>query len=149
MASTSASPVGRRGKDANDGWKSIDPTPRDLSEVPPIPEWVDVLPGSPAESWYYEVSILPQAREWNNGTIMQLWLTLPLINRYIARPGSEGLKAIISALGPALMLTEDDMRKAKVKYDVDKAQVEAAEAQRAMANVSSLEKRRDRRDRLG
>ncbi|MGS2809408.1 phage terminase small subunit [Nocardia sp. MW-W600-9] len=95
-----------------DGWTEIDPTPND-GEVPEIPEWITV--GAIGRAVYDELAALPQARLYGMGTWVQLWMTLPLIERYLSRPGSENYKAITSTLGAALRLTEDDLQRARVR----------------------------------
>lgn len=103
-----------------DGWTEIDPTPID-GDVPPIPTWVEGVDGigPEARAIYEYLMRLPQARLYGGGTLFQLWLTLPLIQRYLETTkgsGVETYKGIISALGPALNLTESDLARARIKY---------------------------------
>jgi hypothetical protein len=62
-----------------------------------------------------DLARLPQARLWGPGTWFELHLSLPLVDRYLTRPGSEGFKALVSALGAGLSLTELDLQRARVK----------------------------------
>ena len=95
-----------------DGWTEIEPGPND-GEIPPIPEWVE--PSPRAEAIYQYLMSLPQARLYGPGTIWELWLALPLIEKYLSKPGVESFKGLVTALGTALRLTEDDMAKGRVK----------------------------------
>ncbi|MFC9995738.1 hypothetical protein [Nocardia sp. NPDC127526] len=95
-----------------DGWTEIDPTPHD-GDIPEIPEWITV--GPTGRAIYEHLATLPQARLYGPGTWFQLWVTLPLIERYLSRPGSENYKAVTSTLGAALRLTEDDLARARVR----------------------------------
>lgn len=97
---------------AGDGWTEIDPTPHD-GDIPEIPEWITV--GAVGRAIYEHLASLPQARLYGPGTWFQLWVTLPLIERYLSRPGSENYKAVTSTLGAALRLTEDDLARARVR----------------------------------
>lgn len=81
--------------------------------VPSVPEWVTASLKNPdATLAAYEVlAKLPQAALWTGGDWFSVWLTLPLLDRYLARPGSEGFKAILSGLGAGPGLTEADLLK--------------------------------------
>lgn len=68
-------------------------------------------------AFYAELCRLPQRRAWAEGDWVALWSALPLVDRYLARPGSESFKAWTSALWPALRVTSDDLAKARVKLD--------------------------------
>ncbi|MFE5290196.1 hypothetical protein ACFRAQ_35035 [Nocardia sp. NPDC056611] len=95
-----------------DGWTELTDEPFD-GDIPPIPEWIDV--GSRGRAIYEELARLPQARTYGPGTWLTLHMTLPLIERYLSRPGSENFKAITSTLGAALSLTELDMQRARIR----------------------------------
>lgn len=124
-----------------DGWTEITPEPFG-GDVPDIPEWAAV--GDAGAAVYQELSRLPQAALWGPGTWLQLHLALPLIERYLKRPGSENFKAIVSTLGAGLRLTEDDLQKARIRVqaaetgDVDPA------AARSAAKVTDIRSRRSR-----
>ncbi|WP_109523680.1 MULTISPECIES: phage terminase small subunit [Nocardia] len=109
-----------------DGWTEIPSTPND-GEVPEIPEWVTV--GPVGRAIYTELASLPQARLYGQGTWIQLWLTLPLIERYLTRPGSENYKAVTGTMGAALRLTEDDLQRARIriKDEIDEEPVAPTE----------------------
>jgi len=138
----------RRNKDPNlagDGWVEIDRDPYD-GDVPPIPEWVEGV-GDQARQVYEYLMRLPQARLYGPGTLFEIWLTLPLIQRYLETSkgsGVETYKGIIAALGPALNLTESDMAKARIKFKelVDESAPAAGSEQAARAD--ELASRRDR-----
>ncbi|WP_433662460.1 hypothetical protein ACQPW1_10080 [Nocardia sp. CA-128927] len=95
-----------------DGWTEIESTPNE-GDVPEIPEYIDV--GPRGRAIYEQLASLPQARLYGPGTWFQLWMTLPLIERYLSRPGSENYKAVTTTLGAALRLTEDDLQRARVR----------------------------------
>lgn len=97
---------------ATDGWTELPDAPFD-GDIPDIPEWITV--GARGQMIYEELARLPQARLYGRGTWLELQLTLPLIERYLSRPGSENFKAIVSTLGAALRLSEDDLAKARVR----------------------------------
>lgn len=125
-----------------DGWTEIADAPFD-GAVPDIPGWAAV--GEVGTAIYAELSKLPQARLWGPGTWIQLHLALPLIERYLKRPGSENFKAIVSTLGAGLRLTEDDLQKARVRVKAA-AQIAASspEAKRSAAVVTDIQSRRKR-----
>jgi hypothetical protein len=121
---------------AKDGWTQIAPEPF-AGEVPEIPVWVNCT--DEARAVYAELARLPQAATWGPGTWLQLHLSLPLVGRYLQRPGSENFKAIVSTLGAGLSLTELDLQKARItikRADEDEAGSGSA------ASVSSLQARR-------
>lgn len=123
-----------------DGWTEIPSTPND-GEIPEIPEWVTV--GAVGRAIYAELAALPQARLYGIGTWIQLWMTLPLVERYLSRPGSENYKAIVTTLGAALRLTEDDLQRARVRIkDPEPEEVQASDAGAPV--VSFAEERRAR-----
>lgn len=95
-----------------DGVAKIDPSPV-VDAAPGLPEWCDVSGRTLA--FYRELCRLPQRRVWTDGDWLALWSALPLVDRYLTRPGSESFKAWTSALFPALRITSDDLVKARVK----------------------------------
>lgn len=123
-----------------DGWTEIPSTPND-EEIPEIPEWVSV--GSTGRAIYDELAALPQARLYGLGTWIQLWMTLPLIERYFSRPGSENYKAIMSTIGASLRLTEDDLQRARVRIK-DPVDEEPVDTNGGAPVVSFAEERRAR-----
>ncbi|MBF6085209.1 hypothetical protein IU485_27965 [Nocardia cyriacigeorgica] len=100
---------------SGDGWTEIPPDPYD-GDVPPIPAWVPC--SDEARALYAELAALPQARLWGPGTWLELHLSLPAATRYLNTGSGEGLKALLSAWGVALRLTEDDLTKARIKVAV-------------------------------
>ena len=75
---------------------------------------------------------LPQARLYEAGTILAVWMTLPLIQRYLETSkgsGVETYKGIMSVLGPAINMTGTDLQRARIKIkrildeDTDEAPV--------------------------
>ncbi|MEV0759536.1 hypothetical protein [Nocardia sp. NPDC050435] len=99
-----------------DGWTELPDEPFD-GAIPPIPEWVTC--SDAARMLYTELAQLPQARLWGAGTWLELHMSLPAASRYLSTGSSEGLKALISAWGVALRLTEDDLTKARIKIVSD------------------------------
>lgn len=122
---------------SKDGWTEITPDAFE-GEVPEIPAWVSCT--DEARMVYAELARLPQAATWGAGTWLQLHMSLPLIGRYLQRPGSENFKAIISTLGAGLSMTELDMQRARIKVK----RPDPAAEQEAAASVSSLQERRRR-----
>ncbi|KZM71073.1 hypothetical protein AWN90_41900 [Nocardia terpenica] len=116
---------------AGDGWTELPDEPFDGS-VPPIPEWIDV--GSRGRAIYEQLARLPQARTYGAGTWLTLHMTLPLIERYLSRPGSENFKAIVATLGSALSLTELDMQRARIRVKPveDEAEVTASPGEKVV-----------------
>ena len=99
-----------------DGWTEIEPTLVE-GEIPAIPEWVTDV-GGEARQVYDYILRLPQARLYGAGTILAVWLTLPLIQRYLETSkgsGVETYKGIMSALGPAINMTDNDLARARIK----------------------------------
>jgi hypothetical protein len=94
-----------------DGWVSIPPGPR-TAPAPKLPGWLPV--GESAKA-YAELAKLPQAKAWLTSEWTLLQLALPLLDTYLGKPGSESFKAIVTALGPALKLTSDDLAKARMR----------------------------------
>lgn len=119
-----------------DGWTEIEDTPFD-GVVPEIPAWVKC--GPEARAVYYALAALPQARVWGPGTWLELHLSLPLVDRYLSRPGSENFKAIISTLGAGLRLTEDDLQRGRVRFKREQEQLDAP-----AAGVVQMDERRAR-----
>lgn len=127
---------------AGEGWTEISGDAWE-GDVPAIPGWVEV--GDAARAVYGELARLPQAATWGPGTWFELHLALPLVDRYLARPGSEGFKALVSAFGAGLALTELDMQRARIKVKpepVDSAGVGGAGE--GGGNVSRMDDRRRR-----
>lgn len=134
---TNADPVLGR-----DGWTEIADVPF-AGVVPELPGWCSV--GATGRAVYEELARLPQAALWGPGTWLQLHLSLPLVERYLSRPGSENFKAIISTLGAGLRLTEDDLQKARVRVKSAQAQeTKSPEATRSAAVVTDIRSRRER-----
>ena len=127
---------------AGDGWAEITAEPFE-GVVPEIPQWVSC--GPDARRVYMDLARLPQAVLWGPGTWFELHLTLPLIDRYLARPGSEGFKALVSALGAGLSLTELDLQRARVKVKAPEPVGDVGEMAAGDPKVSDI---RDRRKRL-
>ena len=74
--------------------------------------------GGEARQVYDYIMRLPQARLYGAGTILAVWLTLPLIQRYLETSkgsGVETYKGIMSALGPAINMTDNDLARARIK----------------------------------
>lgn len=127
-----------------DGWQVIDPT-ADF-DVPEVPSWIDVSPRTMAI--YEHLTSLPQAQLYGGGTYFELWMALPVIERYLARPGIETYKGLVAALGTALRLTEDDLAKAKIRM-VEAEVVEATElSPEEKAAQEKVVQLNDRRNRL-
>lgn len=129
-------------------WTKIPYEPND-GEIPSIPMWVEIPDDSPARMYYNDLMLLPQARLWRSGDIMNLWMALPYIHKYLTTsPGAEGMKAIASTLNLPLRLTADDLQKARVAWEKDQEAVAEEEAVKLAANVTSIAKREGRRNRL-
>ncbi|WP_147129548.1 MULTISPECIES: hypothetical protein [Nocardia] len=92
---------------------------------------------------YAELARLPQARLWGPGTWLELHLSLPAASRYLGGGSSEGLKALISAWGVGLRLTEDDLTKARIKVVAETGDDEVDDGPDAEV-VSFAEERRAR-----
>jgi hypothetical protein len=122
-----------------DGWTEISPDPF-AGAVPEIPSWVDC--SDEARLVYAELARLPQAATWGPGTWLSLHLTLPLVGRYLSRPGSENFKAIIQTIGASLALTESDLAKARIKVKVPDPDL--PESQSQGPKVTTLQSRRQR-----
>jgi len=135
---TNADPVLGR-----DGWTEIADVPF-AGVVPELPGWCSV--GATGRAVYEELARLPQAALWGPGTWLQLHLSLPLVERYLSRPGSENFKAIVATLGAGLRLTEDDLQKARVRV---RSQAEAGVVDPAVAaSAAKVTDIRSRRGRL-
>lgn len=111
-------------------------------KVPAVPGWLSVSDNCMAI--YSELGSLPQAALWGPGTWFELHMTLPLIDRYLSRPGSESFKAIIATLGVALRLTEDDLQKARVKVVPRESAETAEQATGTDGQVTDIRSRRSR-----
>jgi hypothetical protein len=124
---------------AGDGWTEISTEPYS-GPVPEIPDWVRV--GPDARRVYMTIATLPQAATWGAGTWLELHLSLPLIEKYLTRPGSESFKALVSALGAGLSLTELDMQRARIQAKAPQADDdENGEVLPAVARISDRRKR--------
>lgn len=111
-------------------WREVPNEPRDEA-APEVPEWITSALKSEATLQAYEIlAKLPQAAVWTAGDWFAVWLTLPLLDRYLARPGSEGYKAILSGLGAGPGLTEADLLKLRRRL-VDPASDDDAEDEKA------------------
>lgn len=133
----------RRNKDPRAGadgdWQVIEPTPND-QPIPEIPSWVDATDRT--REVYYFLAGLPQAKIWQPGEWFQLWMTLPLLERYFCKPGSEGLKAIMALLNGGLHLTIEDLHRARIKMADAVTEPELEESDRK--KVVDLEERKKR-----
>lgn len=133
----------RRNKDPRAGqdgeWQVIDPSPND-QPIPEIPSWVDTTDRT--REVYYFLAGLPQAKVWNAGEWFQIWMVLPLLERYFSKPGSEGLKAIMALLNGGLHLTVEDMHRARIVFTKPQPEEQLEEAERA--KVVDLEARKNR-----
>lgn len=126
----------------NDGWTEIPDAPND-GTVPSIPEWVGEV-SEAARVVYTELASLPQARLWGPGTWLELHLSLPMFDKYMEKPGGEGLRTLIGIWGVSLRLTEDDLQKARVKVRKQAGDDELEEAARNNPKVASMADRRQR-----
>lgn len=125
-----------------DGWTQIDGDPNE--DYPEVPTWVPQLRPE-TYALYEQLAQLPQAKTWGQGTWMELHLTLPLLDLYLQKRGSEAFKAIITTLGAGLSLTEMDMQKARIRVrDLEIEAEQASEATLKANGVTSLEERRKR-----
>lgn len=134
----------RRNKDPRlslgDGeWTSVDPSPND-GPIPDIPDWAS--PTDRTREVYYFLAGLPQAKTWSAGEWFQLWIVLPLLERYFQKPGSEGLKAIMGLINGGLHLTIEDMYRARMVFS--KPEPEEVLEESARAKVVDLEARKNR-----
>ncbi|PBC38481.1 hypothetical protein CJ179_38405 [Rhodococcus sp. ACS1] len=125
--------------DAN-GWIELERTPNE-NDVPPIPVWVEC--SEQARMIYEEITKLPQARLWGPGTYFEIHLALPLLDKYLEKPGSDGFKTIVSAWGAGLRLTEDDLQRARIRFkkEIDPDELEDAKKD---PKVIDMKNRRDR-----
>lgn len=125
-----------------DGWTEVPDSPNE-GEVPPIPEWVGEI-SEAARVVYDELASLPQARLWGRGTWLQLHLSLPMFDKYLEKPGGEGLRTLVGIWGVSLRLTEDDLQKARIKMIHELDEAEAAAAAAGNPKVASMAERRNR-----
>lgn len=125
-----------------DGWTEIPDAPND-GEIPPIPEWIGEI-SEAARVVYQELASLPQARLWGPGTWLQLHLSLPMFDKYMEKPGGEGLRTLVGIWGVGLRLTEDDLQKARIKMRKQLDEDELAEAAKNNPKVASMADRRKR-----
>lgn len=124
-----------------DGWVEIDPTPND--DAPPaIPEWVGEI-SEAARIIYRELATLPQARLWGAGTWLQLHMSLPMFDKYMEKPGGDGLRTLVNIWGVSLRLTEDDMQKARIKMKRELDEEAEVTGPAGVNNVVSLAERRN------
>lgn len=117
-----------------DDWTRIPNAPYE-GDVPEIPAWVTVSPR--AEAFYAALACLPQAAAWSAGDWLSIHLTLPLLDRYLARPGAEAFKAIIAGLGAGPGLTVADLLKLRRKL-VDPEQPDDSAAKPTKTTVRRL-----------
>ncbi|AXH70399.1 hypothetical protein HOT75_gp011 [Gordonia phage Daredevil] len=126
---------------AGDDWEEIDPDK--VVEAPEIPDWIDASPR--AVAIYEYLTSLPQSQLYGAGTYFELWMSLPLIERYLSRPGGETYKTLVSTLGTALRLTEDDMAKARIRMvKADEQTDDPSETSEQNARVIAMKERRNR-----
>ena len=123
-----------------DGWTEIDDAPFN-GDIPDIPAWIEIT--DRARAVYYELAMLPQARLYGAGTWLQLHLSLPVIDKYLASSSTESYKAITTTLGAALSLTESDMQKARVR--VRKMELDGENLGTPGGNVTSMSAERRKR----
>jgi len=122
-----------------DGWTEIERAPF-VGEAPALPEWLADVSGE-AVAIYRELAGLPQAATWGPGTWFELHLALPLIERYLKRPGSENFKAIISTLGAGLRLTEDDMQRGRLRWRSAQDEDDDGEVPSGVSDIAERRKR--------
>lgn len=120
----------------DDGWTLVPPGKR-VGKVPELPDWLH-LTGQGAQV-YAELARLPQSKVWLESEWLLLQLSLPLMERYLSRPGSESFKALFSALSSSLKLTTDDLARARMK--IAKPPAEAASVSPSVTNIASRRKR--------
>jgi hypothetical protein len=126
----------------SDGWTDVQPTAK-LRRVPPIPEWIYV--GDVTRAFYLELTKLPQATTWSAGDWLMLHSTLPLLERYFTKPGSESFKAWTAVLDPGLRITTDAMMKARMRIRTPEKETAGGSTQRRGAGkVTDLAARRGR-----
>lgn len=118
-----------------DGWTEIAREPS-TDPAPALPSWLP--PVESAEQVYAQLAALPQARAWLDSEWFLLQLSLPLVERYLQRPGSENFKAIVTALGPGLKLTSDDMAKSRQRFKREQDSQQAQSVRRAAASRRGL-----------
>lgn len=129
-------------------WTRIPNEPYD-GEIPEIPMWVDLPEDSPARMYYADLMTLPQARLWQQGDLMNLWVALKYVDLYLTgKPSADGMKSIASMLNLPLRLTSDDLQKARVAWKKEQEEAAEEEAVKQAANVTSIAKRADRKSRL-
>lgn len=126
----------------SDGWTEIPDAPND-GEIPPIPEWIGEI-SEAARVVYQELASLPQARLWGPGTWLQLHLSLPMFDKYMEKPGGEGLRTLVGIWGVSLRLTEDDLQKARVKVRKEAEDAASQDLSASSAKVTSIADRRKR-----
>lgn len=120
----------------SDGWVELDPSKR-AGAPPSLPAWLPDL-GEDADALYRQLARLPQARVWLDSEWFLLQLALPLIKKYLQRPGSESFKALTAALSPSLKLTSDDLAKARMRWKKkDIEQGKPAEGEPSTAPVAA------------
>ncbi|AOE43701.1 hypothetical protein SEA_SPEEDDEMON_120 [Gordonia phage SpeedDemon] len=127
---------------AGDGWEEIDPDAA-VPEAPELPDWVETT--DVGRAVYDYLTSIPQAQKYGPGTHWVLWMSIPLIERYLAKPGSENYKAILSTLGSALRLTEDDLARARIRMvSAAEASDDPSETSQQNAKVIAMQERRNR-----
>lgn len=127
---------------AGDGWTEI-ADEAFAGDVPPIPEWITV--SDTVHAFYAELARLPVAVTWGPNDWLMLHASLPLLDRYFARPGSESYKAWTSFLDPGLRITSDAMQKARVRIARVQEDDDSGVSDSAVpADVTDLSERRRR-----
>jgi hypothetical protein len=123
-------------------WVDVPDIPRDLDTVPPLPEWIAGTLKSPATISAYEaLARLPQAAVWTAGDWLIVHLSMPLLDRYLTRPGSESYKALLAGLGSGPGLTTSDLLKLHrrlVNPEATEAEDDAPRPRRRLVAVDQL-----------
>lgn len=137
-------------KVGDDGWTLVRPDGR-VTNVPDVPAWLQGMVGPVTTAFYLELAQLPQATTWGPGDWLMLHASLPLLDRYFTRPGSESYKAWTAVLDPGLRITSDAMQKARLRIDTKGARPEnrtGEQQQPTTSGVTSLQDAQARRARL-
>jgi hypothetical protein len=96
-------------------WRSI-PNVANAGDIPPVPSWLANTLKSPATLELYDLLMrLPQAALWGPGEMLVIYLTLPLLDRYLQRAGAEAYRAILAGLGGGVGITESDLLKMRTR----------------------------------
>ncbi|WKW86004.1 terminase small subunit [Gordonia Phage JonJames] len=136
----------RRNKDPRlqqEDWTALDPSPHEDWDIPEIPDWVPITDRT--QQVYDFLMRLPQSRLWNQGEWFWIWMSLPTIEKYFEKPGGEGLKALTGVLNSNLRLTQDELSKARIKWQkAETNEVDSELDEEAAALVTKLADRRSR-----